>query len=48
VGPRAGLDAEVRGKILSLCRESNPRRPARSYQAHIMMMMMMIIIIIRG
>jgi hypothetical protein len=30
VGPRAGLDAEVRGKILCLCRESNPGRPVRS------------------
>jgi hypothetical protein len=27
VGPRAGLDTEVRGEILSLCRESNPDRP---------------------
>jgi hypothetical protein len=25
-GPRAGLDAEVRGKILWLCRGSNPSR----------------------
>jgi hypothetical protein len=30
VGPRAGLDAEARGKILCLCRESNPGRPVRS------------------
>jgi hypothetical protein len=30
VGPRAGLDAEVRGKILRLCRGSNPGRPVRS------------------
>jgi hypothetical protein len=27
VGPRAGLDTEARGKILCLCRESNPDRP---------------------
>jgi hypothetical protein len=27
VGPRAGLDAEVRGKILCLRRGSNPGRP---------------------
>jgi hypothetical protein len=27
VSPRAGLDTEVRGKILCLCRESNPDRP---------------------
>jgi hypothetical protein len=27
VGPTAGLDAEVRGKILRLCRGSNPDRP---------------------
>jgi hypothetical protein len=27
VGPRAGLDTEVRGKILCLCRGSNPDRP---------------------
>jgi hypothetical protein len=27
VGPRAGLDTEDRGKILCLCRESNPDRP---------------------
>jgi hypothetical protein len=27
VGPRAGLDAETRRKILCLCRESNPGRP---------------------
>jgi hypothetical protein len=24
VGPRAGLDAEARGKVLCLCRGSNP------------------------
>jgi hypothetical protein len=30
VGPRAGLDAEARGKILCPCRGSNPDRPARS------------------
>jgi hypothetical protein len=30
VGPRAGLDAEARGKILCLCRGSNPGRPVRS------------------
>jgi hypothetical protein len=27
VGPRAGLDTEVRGKILCPCRGSNPGRP---------------------
>jgi hypothetical protein len=27
VGPRAGLDTEVRGKILCHCRGSNPDRP---------------------
>jgi hypothetical protein len=27
VGPRAGLDTEVRGKILCPCRGSNPDRP---------------------
>jgi hypothetical protein len=27
VGPRAGLDTEVRGKILCLCRGSNLDRP---------------------
>jgi hypothetical protein len=27
VGPRAGLDTEVRGKILCPCRRSNPVRP---------------------
>jgi hypothetical protein len=30
VDPTAGLDAEVRGKILCLCRGSNPFRPARN------------------
>jgi hypothetical protein len=30
VGPRAGLDAEVRGKILCLCLGSNPVRPVHS------------------
>jgi hypothetical protein len=30
VGPRAGLDAEARRKILTPCRESNPGGPARS------------------
>jgi hypothetical protein len=30
VGPRVGLDAEVRGKILCLCRGSNTGRPVRS------------------
>jgi hypothetical protein len=30
VGPRADLDADVRGKILCLCRGSNPGRPVRS------------------
>jgi hypothetical protein len=30
VGPRAGLDAEVRGKILCLCQGSNHGRPVRS------------------
>jgi hypothetical protein len=30
VGPRAGLDAEVRGKVLCLCRGSNPCHPVRS------------------
>jgi hypothetical protein len=30
VGPRAGLDAEARRKILYLCRGSNPGRPVRS------------------
>jgi hypothetical protein len=30
VGPRAGLDAVAKRKILSHCRESNPGRPARS------------------
>jgi hypothetical protein len=27
VGPRAGLDADARGKILCPCRGSNPDRP---------------------
>jgi hypothetical protein len=30
VGPRAGLDAGPRRKILCHCRGSNPNRPARS------------------
>jgi hypothetical protein len=30
VGPRAGLDVKARGKILCLCRGSNPSRPVRS------------------
>jgi hypothetical protein len=30
VGPRAGLEAEARGKILCPCRGSNPDRPVRS------------------
>jgi hypothetical protein len=30
VGPRAGLDAQARRKILCLCRRSNPDRLARS------------------
>jgi hypothetical protein len=30
VGPTAGMDAGVRGKILCLCRGSNPGRPVRS------------------
>jgi hypothetical protein len=30
VGPRAGLDVEARGKILYLCRGSNPSCPAHS------------------
>jgi hypothetical protein len=30
VGPRAGLDAGARRKILRLCRGSNPGRPVRS------------------
>jgi hypothetical protein len=30
VGPRAGLDAGARRKILCSCRGSNPDRPARS------------------
>jgi hypothetical protein len=30
VDPRAGLDPEVRRKILCLCRGSNPGRPVRS------------------
>jgi hypothetical protein len=30
VGPRTGLDAEARGRILCLCRESNPGRPVPS------------------
>jgi hypothetical protein len=34
VGPRAGLDVEVIGKILCLCRGSNPGRPVRSQTRH--------------
>jgi hypothetical protein len=34
VGPRADLDAESRGKILCLCRGSNPGRPVRSQTLH--------------
>jgi hypothetical protein len=30
VGPRVGLDALVKGKYSSPCRESNPGLPARS------------------
>jgi hypothetical protein len=30
VGPRAGLDAETRGRILCPCRGSKPGRPVRS------------------
>jgi hypothetical protein len=30
VGPRADLDAEVRGRILCLCRGLNPGRPVHS------------------
>jgi hypothetical protein len=30
VGPKAGLDAEARGKILCLCRGLNPGRQVRS------------------
>jgi hypothetical protein len=33
VGPRAGLDAVAKKKILSPSRESNPCRPARSLVA---------------
>jgi hypothetical protein len=33
-GPRAGLDAEARRKILCPCRGSNPERPARSQTQH--------------
>jgi hypothetical protein len=35
VGPRAGLDAVVMWEIPSPCRESNPRRPARSLVTNI-------------
>jgi hypothetical protein len=31
VGPRVGLDAGARRKILCPCRGSNPDRPARSH-----------------
>jgi hypothetical protein len=34
VGPRAGLEAEVRGKILCLCRGSNRGLPVRSQTLH--------------
>jgi hypothetical protein len=34
VGPRAGLDAHVRGKILCLCRGSNLGRPVHSQTLH--------------
>jgi hypothetical protein len=34
VGPRAGLDAEARRKILYLCQGSNPVRPVRSQTLH--------------
>jgi hypothetical protein len=30
VGPRAGLDADAREKILCLCQVSNPGHPVRS------------------
>jgi hypothetical protein len=33
-GPRGGLDAEARGKILCLCRGLNPGRPVRSQTLH--------------
>jgi hypothetical protein len=31
VGPRAGLDAGAKRKILCLCRGSNPSHPVRSH-----------------
>jgi hypothetical protein len=34
VGPRGGLDAEARRKILCPCWGSNPDRPARSQTLH--------------
>jgi hypothetical protein len=34
VGPRAGLDAVVKRKIPSCCRDSNPHHPARSSTMH--------------
>jgi hypothetical protein len=34
VGPRAGLDARARRKILCSCRGSNPNRPAHSQTLH--------------
>jgi hypothetical protein len=34
VGPKAGLDVEARGKILCLCRGSNPGRPVRNQTLH--------------
>jgi hypothetical protein len=33
VGPTAGLDSEIRGKILCLCRGSNLDRPVVQYVA---------------
>jgi len=34
VGPRVGLDAMAKTKILNPCRESKPSRPARSQALH--------------
>jgi hypothetical protein len=49
VGPRAGLDADVRGKILCLCRRLNPGRPVQSdivlTELHRLMAMYRVIII---